>query len=75
MSKGDYIAVGVRGLGDAFRTEATQNGRSVTYSFETESKVQWLVVREITRGGTVVQESRYPSDQVLCLNMKVKVAQ
>jgi hypothetical protein len=72
MSKGDYITVAIRGLEGPWKTEASQNGRTVKHSFNTESGVKWLVIQEITRGGTVIQESRYPADQVLVMNMKVK---
>ena len=72
MSKGDRIMVAVRGVEGPFVTEATQNGREVSYDFEKESGLTWLTVRETTRGGTIVQESRYAPDQVVALTKKVK---
>lgn len=72
MSKGDQIAVVVRGINGPMTMTARQNGRTVEYTFETESKVNWIVVKELTRGGTVVAEHRYPADEVLMLAREAK---
>ena len=72
MSKGDRIMVAVRGVEGPFVTEASQNGRTVSYEFVKDSGVNWLVVTEITRGGTIVQESRFAADQVTALVKKEK---
>jgi hypothetical protein len=69
MSKGDSATVGFK-TGNEYKVQeivARQNGRKVTYEFVNESKYNWLVVQEQTRGGTVVDEARFKVDDVLYL--------
>ena len=64
MAKGDQIFIGVRNEGERSAANgfvsgvvtARQNGRSVTSKIEKESGINWLVVQETTRGGTIVEE-------------------
>lgn len=73
MAKGDCIVVRVRtGGGGTFsgETVARQNGRIVDYSWEKDGGLQWLVVKELTRGGTLVCESRYAASEVVSLSVE-----
>lgn len=72
MSKGDQISVAARGIGDAVHTCAEQAGRTVDYEWEKDGNVQWLIVRERTRGGTIVRENRFPASEVLWLAVAKK---
>jgi hypothetical protein len=56
--KGDLIKV-VDRFGNTSSIQATVSGRNVTAAVEKESGINWLVVAEVTRGGTVVHEARY----------------
>lgn len=56
MAKGDIINVWIRGREGATEIIASQNGRTVEKEYITESGTKWLIVREITRGGTVIRE-------------------
>ena len=74
MAKGDKITVHVR-AGDAltnYSLEASQNGRTVEVAFERDGNVQWLVVSELTRGGTLVWEDRYKADEVVLVRRQIK---
>lgn len=72
MSKGDQISVAARGIADPIHTAAQQAGRTVDYEWEKDGNVQWLVIREKTRGGTIVRENRFPATEVLWLAVMKK---
>jgi hypothetical protein len=72
MAKGDQIGIGIRGIDSPFITTARQNGRTVTYEFLKEGTINWIVVKELTRGGTVVNETRAPADLVSVLSVAIK---
>lgn len=57
MAKGDSINV-VTKTGSQISVVAAQNGRKVIKSIEKESGFTWLVIQEVTRGGTVVNETQ-----------------
>lgn len=57
MAKGDTIKV-VTKSGNLLEVKAAQNGRQVTKNIEKDSGFTWLVVQEVTRGGTVVNETK-----------------
>jgi hypothetical protein len=70
MAKGDWIEVAIRDIGP-LTTTARQNGRKVTGEFENEAKITWFVVREVTRGGTLVHEARYQVDAIVSIRKEV----
>ena len=75
MSKGDYISVTVRtgGAGLTQRTvTAEKSGRTVEYEMSKDAGLQWIVVTERTRGGTIVREERFTASEVLILSSQVK---
>lgn len=57
MAKGDTITV-VTKTGSEIIVRAAQNGRVVRKSIEKESGISWLVIQEVTRGGTVINETQ-----------------
>jgi hypothetical protein len=65
--KGDQINVMVRTGDTTFvrSSSATVSGRVVSGAIEKESNINWLVVRESTRGGTVVHEAKYQLTDVI----------
>jgi len=75
MAKGDRISVGIRNdLGPLTSHEivAKQNGRSVTSTIENENKVNWLVLQEVTRGGTVIEEVKVQLNDVVLIKTTKK---
>lgn len=64
MAKGDQITIATR-LGDKVTVIARQNGRRVENSIEKEAGINWLIVREVTRGGTAVQTLKVAMDAVM----------
>ena len=77
MAKGDRIGVQIRtGGGNTFMgmIEAHQNGRVVDYSWEKDGGLQWLVVQEKTRGGTLIAESRFAATEVVSFHVEKKEA-
>jgi len=72
MAKGDQINIAIQGVDGTFNTIARQNGRTVTYEFVKEGNINWLVVKELTRGGTVVAETRSPADLIAVFTVSVK---
>lgn len=75
MAKGDNIEIHIRG-GEhgvlAFSVEAAQNGRRVEYDWDKDGGLQWLVVKEVTRGGTVIEEQRFPVVEVVAMKVHRK---
>lgn len=74
MAKEDNITVLVR-AGDTiipYKLTASQNGRKVEYQVETSDKIVWILVRETTRGGTVVWEDRFRADEVVGIRKSAK---
>jgi hypothetical protein len=69
MAKGDVVTIRYRnGVGvEASATEATQNGRTVGYEIEKDGGSQWVVVREMTRGGTEVRHRRFLMSEVVSI--------
>lgn len=72
MAKGDYITVQLRDGGGEKSIEARQNGRTVSYEWANDGKVQWLVVQELTRGGTTVYEGRFAASDVVAVYQQKK---
>jgi hypothetical protein len=74
VAKGDIIDVTYRtpvGIQSA-RVEARQNGRKVEYELTNEQKLSWVVVKEVTRGGTTVMEARFIASEVLAVRTEKK---
>jgi len=74
MAKGDYITALVR-AGDTiapYGVTASQNGRKVDYEIATADKIVWVVIQELTRGGTVVMEFRFRADEVVGVQKSAK---
>jgi hypothetical protein len=72
MAKGDTVTVTTKsGIGD-FVVEAQQLGRKIGYAWEKQGTNHWLVVREVTRGGTTVREMIFALDEVVSIDMKAK---
>jgi hypothetical protein len=68
MAKGDFISVLVRtgnGATTDTKVEAQQNGRNIGYEWVKDGNIAWLVVKEITRGGTTVVENRFAASEVV----------
>lgn len=66
--KGDRIYVGIRNGSEGVvsgEVNATQNGRSVISTIEKDAGVMWLVLQEVTRGGTVVEEIKVQLSEVV----------
>ena len=65
--KGDRITVTVRSDGRLLPTdiEASAAGRTVTAETEKDSGINWLVVKESTRGGTLCREARFQITEVV----------
>lgn len=55
MAKGDSIKVWMRDS-ETLEIVATQNGRTVEKAIEKDAGINWLLIREQTRGGTVIRE-------------------
>jgi hypothetical protein len=55
MAKGDTIKVWMRDA-ETLEIVASQNGRTVEKEISKESGLNWLVIKEVTRGGTVIRE-------------------
>ena len=74
MAKGDRIYIGIRDVQNGTvsgEVIARQNGRSVTSETVKDSGINWLVVQETTRGGTVIEEIKVQlSDVVLIKTTK-----
>jgi hypothetical protein len=65
--KGDQITVMLR-TGDSTVTNtvsASKSGRTVSANVEKQANVNWLVVTEYTRGGTITHESKYQLTDVV----------
>lgn len=69
MAQGDTISVVYKtGVGTATSTiVATKEGRKVEHETVKEDGAQWIVVRELTRGGTLVREARFTKSEVVAL--------
>jgi len=63
MAKGDYIVIDTK-TGTATVT-ADQNGRRVEIESVKDLGLGWIVMKEVTRGGTVVRETRVVSTEVV----------
>ena len=61
--KGDRINVLVRD--HVTQIAASVSGRTVEATTEKEGGITWLVVREVTRGGTVIHEARFTMTDVV----------
>ena len=72
MAKGDSVEVRVRGDDATHLLKAAQNGRKVNYTFEKDGNIVWLVVQEVTRGGTVIDEGRFPASEVTTIRRQAK---
>jgi hypothetical protein len=69
--KGDSITVHIRnGVGSSTTIIATVSGRTVSASVEKDSGINWLVVTEATRGGTVIHEARFTMTDVVMWEKK-----
>lgn len=70
MAKGDRIYIGIRDTQNGAVSgivEARQNGRSVKSETVKENNINWLVVQEITRGGTIVEEIKVQLNDVILI--------
>jgi len=68
MAKGDRIYVGIRSGSEGVvsgEVIAKQNGRSVTSTIEKDSGINWLVLQEVTRGGTLIEEIKVNLNDVV----------
>lgn len=77
MAKGDRISVGIRNdMGPLMVHDivARQNGRAVTSTIENENKVNWLVLQEVTRGGTVIEEVKVQLSDVVMIKTSKREA-
>jgi hypothetical protein len=78
MAKSDKIEVHVRNSNGGqfgfipYSVEASQAGRKVAYEWEKDGGLQWLVIKEMTRGGTVVHETRVNAADVVLLRRNQK---
>lgn len=61
--KGDQIKVQVKD--QVTEITASVSGRTVEASTEKENGITWLVVKESTRGGTIVHEARFQMTDVV----------
>lgn len=61
--KGDHINVLVRD--QVTSISASVSGRTVEASTEKENGITWLVVKEATRGGTIIHEARFQITDVV----------
>jgi len=69
MAKGDSMTVHVD-EGASVRpihVTARKSGRTAIYEIVNEAKVNWLVVSERTRGGTLIHEVRIPLDRAVAI--------
>lgn len=74
MAKGDKITAWIRS-GDTlapFSIEASQNGRRLEMSFEKDGNIAWIVLTEVTRGGTITWQDRFRADEVVLLRSQYK---
>lgn len=69
MAKGDTIEVVYKtGVGTAIQVfTARQNGRQLGTRFEKDTGVNWFVVEELTRGGTIVAICRFKVEEVVAV--------
>jgi hypothetical protein len=74
MSQGDYVEVTYGHPGGISSTTLTaeKQGRRVTQEWEKDGNINWLVIRELTRGGTVVREDRYSAATVIHVRQLIK---
>lgn len=74
MAKEDNITVLVR-AGDTivpYVLTASQNGRKVEFEISKADNIVWVVLKELTRGGTVVHEDRFRADEVVGIRKSAK---
>lgn len=71
MAKGDYVMVFTK-AGREFQVTADLGGRVVETNWEKEGNVQWFVARVLTRGGTPVEQIRFPTDEIIAIQSQIK---
>lgn len=74
MAKGDLITVVLRSSDGTLTmgVEARQNGRKVEIESIKDLGIGWIVVKELTRGNTVVAERRFVAAEVLAIEIDKK---
>ena len=67
MAKGDTITID-----KAFTVTASQAGRTVDLEWEKDGGINWAVVRERTRGGTLVREVKVAATSIISIEVSKK---
>ena len=68
MAKGDYVQVVVRGAVQVYEVTVEKQGRVVEDRWDQDGKIQWFVVEEKTRGGTLTRTMRFPATEILAIS-------
>ncbi len=70
MAKGDSVRVVTRTTDETI--VASQNGRTVELDFDKEGGLQWVQVKELTRGGSTVQRALFLVSEVVSVTRRAK---
>jgi hypothetical protein len=74
MAKDDYVEVTATVGSDpvTWTIRAEKQGRNVDTAWEKDGNMQWFVIQEKTRGGTVVRENRCNAAAIIALTIVKK---